>query len=87
MKKVEIYTRSWCGYCRMAKAMLNQEAISYEEIEISDQAELEQEMIKRSGRTSVPQIFIDDNAIGGFTDLVALSEKVDLRELVDGKSE
>ncbi|NKB37464.1 MAG: glutaredoxin 3 [Gammaproteobacteria bacterium] len=87
MKKVEIYTRSWCAYCRMAKAMLNQETISFEEIEISDDPELEEQMIKRSGRTSVPQIFIDDNAIGGFTDLVALSEKVDLRELVDGKSE
>lgn len=86
MKKVEIYTRSWCGYCRMAKTMLTNEAIAYEEIEISEEPELEQQMIERSGRTSVPQIFIDDQAVGGFTDLVALSEKVDLRELVDGKS-
>ncbi len=87
MKKVEIYTRSWCGYCRMAKVMLDQKEISYQEIEISDDPELEQKMIERSGRTSVPQIFIDDKAIGGFTDLAALAEKVDLRKLIDGKSD
>ena len=87
MNKVEIYTRSWCGYCRMAKLMLEQEAIEYDEYEISDKPALEREMIDRSGRQSVPQIFINDSAIGGFTDLVALADKVDLKALVAGNTQ
>ena len=71
----------------MAKLMLEQEAIEYEEYEITDKADLEREMIERSGRQSVPQIFINDSAIGGFTDLVALADKVDLKALVAGSAE
>jgi glutaredoxin 3 len=69
MKNVEIYTTKICPYCVRAKKMFDQRSISYKEIKI-DSADLMEEMIKRSGgRRTVPQIFIDDQHIGGSDDL------------------
>ena len=69
MKNVEIYTTKICPYCVRAKKMFDQRSISYKEIKI-DSANLMEEMIKRSGgRITVPQIFIDDQHIGGSDDL------------------
>lgn len=80
---VEIYTRDWCGYCRMALALLNKHGIEYQQYEVNGDAEKETEMKQRSGRHTVPQIFINDKAIGGFTDLASLSMKTDLNEYVN----
>ena len=69
MKNVEIYTTKICPYCVRAKKMFDKRSISYKEIKI-DSADLMEEMIKRSGgRRTVPQIFIDDQHIGGSDDL------------------
>lgn len=73
MSKVEIYTRSWCGYCARAKRLLDAHGAAYTEIDIEDVIGARQAMIDRSaGRTSVPQIFIDGRHIGGSDDLAAL---------------
>ena len=82
MKKIEIYTKSWCGYCRMAKAILEDEKLSFEEIDVTFDRDEESKMIERSGKTSVPQIFINDESIGGYTDLAQLSKTISLRDLV-----
>lgn len=69
MKKVEIYTTQICPYCVRAKKMLSDRNIAYQEIKINS-AEQMQEMITRAGgRRTVPQIFIDDQHIGGSDDL------------------
>lgn len=69
MKKVEIYTTQICPYCVRAKKMLSYRNIAYQEIKINS-AEQMQEMITRAGgRRTVPQIFIDDQHIGGSDDL------------------
>lgn len=67
----------------MAKQLLSQEGIEFEEIDVSNDEEKRQEMIELSGNYTVPQIFIADKSIGGFTDLAQLSQSVNLRELVD----
>jgi len=69
-KKVEIYSRSICSYCVMALNFFVQKGINYE-VYNADDPEIFNEMIERnpSART-VPQIFIDDNLVGGYTDLV-----------------
>jgi GrxC family glutaredoxin len=87
MNTVEIYSKWWCGYCRMAKALLKKEGIAYEEIDVTFGGEKEAEMIKRSGRRTVPQIFIKNESIGGFTDLAKLSTTMDLRALVSSDNE
>lgn len=69
MKNIEIYTTKICPYCVRAKKMFDDRGIDYKEIKI-DSSELMEEMLKRSnGRRTVPQIFIDNNHIGGCDDL------------------
>jgi glutaredoxin 3 len=70
---VEIYVKYWCGYCKAAKQVLEQLGLTYREIEVEGQPEALEEMLSRSeGRTTVPQIFINGQGIGGYTDLAKL---------------
>ncbi len=78
MAKVEIYTKSWCSYCASAKALLQAKNIQYREVDVTSDEGLEQEMVERSGRSTVPQIFIDSVHIGGFDDLAELDATGDL---------
>jgi glutaredoxin 3 len=70
---IEMYTSQPCAYCVNAKALLNQKGLDYSEIDISTDANKASEMVKRSGRQTVPQIFIDGKSIGGFTELAKLN--------------
>ncbi len=76
MKKVVIYTKETCSYCVWAKNLLKEKGLTYTEIRI-DQDESEREkMIALSGRMTVPQIFIEDQSIGGYDDLCAYFKKL-----------
>lgn len=72
MPKVEIFCTPFCPYCIRAKNLLDNKNIAYEEIRIDQEPERHDEMITRSKRTSVPQIFIDGYHVGGCDDLFAL---------------
>lgn len=73
MARVEIYTRIFCSYCARAKRLLEEKGVEFEEYDITLGGSKRAEMIQRAdGRTSVPQIFIDDAHIGGSDDLQAL---------------
>ena len=73
MPRIEIYTKSFCPYCSRAKSLLNGKGADYQEYEISHDAAKRAEMIQRAnGRTTVPQIFIGDQHVGGSDDLAAL---------------
>jgi glutaredoxin 3 len=73
MARVEIYTRMFCGYCTAAKGLLGRKGIEFEEYDITLGGPKRAEMLQRAnGRTSVPQIFIDDVHVGGSDDLHAL---------------
>lgn len=67
-----MYSKSWCSYCQRARALLRAKGMPYEEIDIEEQPDRRAEMIERSGRSTVPQIFIDDRHVGGSDDLYAL---------------
>lgn len=82
MANVEIYTKATCPFCHRAKALLGQKGITYQEIAIDGDADKRDEMITRSGRTTVPQIFIDSQHIGGCDDLFALDSRQGLDPLV-----
>ena len=69
---VVMYTTSWCPYCERARRLLNAKNVSFSEIDIESAPEKRAEMRSRSGRTSVPQIFIGDHHVGGSDDLHAL---------------
>ena len=74
MGTTEIYTKSYCPYCHRAKELLSIKGIPFVEHDVTSDGALEQQMRERSGRTTVPQIFIDDKHIGGCDDLFALDE-------------
>ncbi len=78
-KKVVIYTTQGCPYCADAKELLNKKGVKYEEIQVDKDPNKLAEMVKLSQKKSVPQIFIDEESIGGFDDLskLATSGKLD----------
>jgi glutaredoxin 3 len=85
MATVEIYTKWTCPFCARAKALLNQKGAAFEEFEISMDRERQSEMVERSGgRTTVPQVFINGQHIGGSDDLAALDAKGGLEPMLAG---
>ena len=82
MPKVEIYSSPLCGYCHMAKRLLKQKNIEYDEINVFGNSGNRAEMTRRSRRSSVPQIFINDEHIGGFDDIYALENSGKLDPLL-----
>jgi glutaredoxin 3 len=75
MKTVTLYTTETCPYCRSAKSLLASKGISMKEINVQAQPAKREEMVKRSGRRTVPQIFIENTYIGGFDDLAKLDRQ------------
>ena len=72
MKTIEIYTTSWCGYCKAAKRFFKEKGWEYEEINIEEQNISREELSKIGLSLSVPQIIMDGKAIGGYDDLMRL---------------
>ena len=72
MAKIEIYTTMWCGYCARAKSLLERKGATYQEMDVMEDAAKRAEMRERSKRTTVPQIFINGQHIGGSDELAAL---------------
>ena len=71
---VTMYTTSWCPYCSRARGLLTRKGVSFEDIDVDAAPDKRAEMQTRSGRRSVPQIFIGDHHVGGCDDLHALEE-------------
>ena len=85
MAKVEIYTTMLCGFCSAAKHLLKQKGVAYTEIDVMLKPGVRREMIERaSGKTSVPQIFIDDVHVGGCDELYRLEQNNRLDSLLEG---
>jgi glutaredoxin 3 len=69
--EITVYSSGWCGYCLRAKALLDRKGLAYREIDVDGDRQHREEMIRRSGRRTVPQIFIDDIHVGGSDELAA----------------
>jgi glutaredoxin 3 len=82
MKKVEIYTKSYCPYCKRAKELLRIKGVEFTEYDVTADPVKEQEMRHRSGRDTVPEIFVDGNLLGGCDDLFDLDEKGELNGIL-----
>lgn len=84
MPDVVIYSKSWCGYCTRAKALLARKGVAFAEIEIEGNDALRDEMVARAGgRTTVPQIFIGETHVGGCDDLYQLESEGRLDALLE----
>lgn len=79
---VEMYANSWCPYCSAARALLGAKQVRILEINVEELPERREEMIARSGRRTVPQIFIGATHVGGYDDLAALERTGQLDPLL-----
>ena len=84
MARVAVYTTPSCPFCVRAKRLLDARGITYDEIDVATDVKLRDDLVERTGRRTVPQIFIDGRSIGGFEELAALDADGELTELSDG---
>lgn len=84
MQAVRIYSTQWCPYCTAAKRFFNQRGVPFEEVDLTEDDEGRVELGRRTGQRTVPQIFIGDTHVGGYTDLVALASAGRLDPLLAG---
>ena len=75
MARVLMYTTAICPYCVNAKKLLAQKGVNVEEIRVDQNPQLRAEMMQKSGQRTVPQIWIGEHHVGGFTDLWALDKQ------------
>jgi len=80
--KAVMYATSWCPYCARARQLLEDKGVAFEEIDIEAKAEALREMTARSGRSTVPQIFIGETHVGGCDDLLDLEARGGLDPLL-----
>jgi glutaredoxin 3 len=83
--KIEMYATSWCPYCERARQLLRGKGAAFEEISLEAHPERRAEMVERSGRRTVPQIFVGGQHIGGSDDLQALDHAGGLDALLAGR--
>jgi glutaredoxin 3 len=81
---VVVYLAGWCPYCQRARDLLSKKGIEFREIDVDDDPQLREEMIARSGRRTVPQIFIGEKHVGGCDDLLSLDGRGELDRLIQG---
>jgi glutaredoxin 3 len=81
MARIEVYTTAYCPYCVRAKRLLQERGLAYEEFDVEADDALRAQVIERSGRRTVPQIFIAGRAVGGYEELAALDASGELAAL------
>lgn len=81
---ITIYSTAWCGYCQRAKRLLQEKNLAFTEIDVDDTPGMREEMMTRSGRRTVPQIFIGTRHVGGCDDLYALDRSGELERITSG---
>ena len=81
---VKIYTREACGYCTAALRLLTQKGVAFQHIDATGDPQTRRWLVEATGQTTVPQIFIDGRAVGGYTDLRELDQRDKLDQLLAG---
>jgi glutaredoxin 3 len=82
--EVVIYLAGWCPYCQRARGLLSKKGVEFRELDVDDDPQLREEMMARSGRRTVPQVFIGEKHVGGCDDLFALDGSGELDRLIQG---
>ena len=83
MKNIIMYTGPFCSFCEAAKRLFKRNNLNFEEIDISMEESLRDEMIKKSnGKRTIPQIFFDDKHIGGYVELRELEKNNQLLDII-----
>lgn len=80
--KVDVYSTTYCPYCRAAERLLDEKGVAYTAYDVTHDTEKRNWLVESSGQTTVPQIYIDDQPIGGFTDMQALERQGKLDQIL-----
>ena len=83
---IVIYTTAVCPYCVAAKNFLQSKGQTWEEVRVDTNPDIRRKMTEMTGRTSVPQIFINDTHVGGYDDMISLHRKGGLEPLLEGRA-
>ena len=81
---IVLYVSGWCPFCQRAQGLLTKKGLAYRVVDVDEDAKSREEMIARSGRRSVPQVFIGDKHVGGCDDLFALEGSGELDRMIQG---
>ena len=81
MAKIQMYTTAWCGFCVRAKMLLEQRGLPFEEIRVDEDPDFRSKLEQMTGSWTVPQILIDGQPIGGFSELWQLDRDGELQKL------
>jgi glutaredoxin 3 len=85
VKPVKIYTTNYCGFCVRAKDLLKRKGVAYEEVDVTGNDEMRARLVEMSnGQRTVPQIFIGDSHVGGYSDLSQLDREGKLDPMLQG---
>lgn len=83
-REVVMYATGWCPYCHRARQLLAAKGVAFTEIDVENVQGARDEMRARSGRNTVPQIFVGERHLGGYDDTRALDQKGELDRLLAG---
>jgi glutaredoxin 3 len=86
MPKVTVYTKAVCPYCVRAKNLLSRKGVPFEEIKVEGDDALRAWLVEKTGQMTVPQIFVDERSLGGFSDLDALDKQGKLDPILRGEA-
>ena len=75
MPKIEVYVTRTCAYCGAVKKLLDAKGVSYQVLDITEEPEKRAWLSRATGQRTVPQVFVDQKSLGGYTDLVALDSQ------------
>jgi glutaredoxin 3 len=75
MKSVKIYTTNYCPYCRQAERFLTAQNVPFEQIDVTEDQAMREKLVELTGQRTVPQIFVGEESIGGYSDMMALHQK------------
>lgn len=84
--RVTMYATGWCPYCRMAERLLQSKGVGFDRIDLDREPHRRAEMMERTGRHTVPQIYVGDYHVGGYDDLSALDRAGKLDPLLAGEA-
>lgn len=84
--KVTVYTKSSCPFCVRAKRLLDRKGVAYEEISVEGKDDLRAWLVEATGQMTVPQIFVGERSLGGFSDLDALDREGKLDPILRGEA-
>jgi glutaredoxin 3 len=85
MAKVRMYSKRNCAFCVRAKALLDRKGVPFEEVDAEAKDEIRTWLVEASGQKTLPQIFVDDRSLGGFTDIEALDKEGKLDAILRGE--